>query len=98
MQTTTLFQILAQVAEKREKSAAGAAALEYLECIFARKYKAKKYKNNEDKYENKWKQIIKCKTNVKKKTAAALDYLESFFARKYKAEKYKRQWTQIQKN
>ena len=45
LQTTTLFQTLAQLAEKREKSAAGAAALEYLECIFARKYKAKKYKN-----------------------------------------------------
>ena len=58
LQTTTLFQTLAQLAEKREKSAAGAAALQYLECIFARKCKANKYKNNEDKYE-------KRKTNKK---------------------------------
>ena len=37
LQTTTLFQTLAQLSEKKEKSAAGAAALEYLECIFAKK-------------------------------------------------------------
>ena len=60
LQTTTLFQTLAQLAEKREKSAAGAAALEYLECIFARKCKANKYKNNEDKYEK-----MKTKKNVR---------------------------------
>ena len=59
LQTTTLFQTLAQLSEKKEKSAAGAAALEYLECIFARKYKAEKYKKNEDKYK-------KMKTNKKK--------------------------------
>ena len=72
LQTTTLFQTLAQVAEKREKSAAGAAALEYLECIFARKYKAKKYKNNEDKY----KKMMTNDKNVRrilKKAAAALE-------------------------
>lgn len=58
LQTTTLFQTLAQLSEKKEKSAAGAAALEYLECIFAKKYKAEKYKKNEDKYK-------KLKTNKK---------------------------------
>ena len=89
LQTTTLFQTFAQLSEKKEKSAAGAAALEYLECIFAKKYKAEKYKKNEDKYK-------KLKTNKKiedkyKKTAAALEYLDCSFTRKCKAEKYKKQ-------